>query len=115
MRTKISQVTSSATRSATRRFSPTTQAVLQRWTLGRPARASPVIYTASSQPNYIEPSNFTDIKPDYIDTNTRHQAVRLHRAMNKVFVEFYIANKIHRQGLYQRGLSPPPTKTPPPP
>jgi hypothetical protein len=35
--------------------------------------------------------------------------------MNKVFVESYIANKIHRQGLHQRGLSPPPTKTPPPP
>jgi hypothetical protein len=28
-----------------------------------------VIYTASSQPNYIEPSNFIDIKPDYIDLN----------------------------------------------
>jgi hypothetical protein len=33
------------------------------------------------------------IKPDYIDLNMRHQAVRLHRAMNKIFVEFYIANK----------------------
>jgi hypothetical protein len=35
--------------------------------------------------------------------------------MNKVFVESYIANKIHRQGLHQRGLPPPLTKTPPPP
>jgi hypothetical protein len=32
--------------------------------------------------------------------------------MNKVFVESYIANKIHRQGLHQRGLSPPPTTRP---
>jgi hypothetical protein len=35
--------------------------------------------------------------------------------MNKVFVESYIVNKIHRQGLHQRGLSPPPIKTPLPP
>jgi hypothetical protein len=35
--------------------------------------------------------------------------------MNKVFVESYIAIQIHRQGLHQHGLSPPPTKTPPPP
>jgi hypothetical protein len=35
--------------------------------------------------------------------------------MNKVFVESYIANKIHRQGLHQRSLLPLPTKTPPPP
>jgi hypothetical protein len=34
--------------------------------------------------------------------------------MNKIFVESYIASKIYHQGLYPRGLSPPPTKTPPP-
>jgi hypothetical protein len=35
--------------------------------------------------------------------------------MSNIFVEFYIANKIHRQGLHQHGFSPSPTKTPPPP
>jgi hypothetical protein len=40
--------------------------------------------------------------------------------MSKIFVESYIANKNHRQGLYARGLSPPPKKPvanadPPPP
>jgi hypothetical protein len=27
--------------------------------------------------------------------------------MNKIFVEFYIANKIYRQGLHPRGFPPP--------
>jgi hypothetical protein len=35
--------------------------------------------------------------------------------MNKIFVESYIANKIHRQGLHRRGFSPLPIKTLPPP
>jgi hypothetical protein len=35
--------------------------------------------------------------------------------MSKIFVEFYIINNKHHQGLHSRGLLPLPTKTLPPP
>jgi hypothetical protein len=71
--------------------------------------------------------------PDYIDvkictalnrttlTEYQRQAIRLHQATSKIFVELYIVNKNHRQGLYPRDLPPPPIKPaaadpmPPPP
>jgi hypothetical protein len=34
--------------------------------------------------------------------------------MSKIFIETYIANNKHHQGLHSRGLPPPPTKTLPP-
>jgi hypothetical protein len=53
-------------------------------------------------------------------SQNQYQAVRLHQAMSKIFVESYIANKNQRQGLHPRGLPPPPIKhvaaaEPPPP
>jgi hypothetical protein len=51
------------------------------------------------------------IKPNYTDPNIN---VKLYDYI-KIIVEFYIANKNHRQGLHPSGLPPPPIKTPLPP
>jgi hypothetical protein len=56
-------------------------------------------------------------KPDYIDPNIHIKLYDYIKSSSyvKIIVEFYIANKNHRQGLHPSGLPPPPIKTPLPP